>query len=153
MPHPKWLVTLVATLVAACGSPAPIKVQSQLVRDAAQESWNLDPMIRNEKLRRLHGAVTNEELAGRLGHYYTIRWRNRDVAKGPATLTFEYQQVATASEIKTIRKELPENATSGVVEIEVTGEDYRQGGRVLAWRITLRRGDETVATRQSYLWQ
>jgi len=144
---------LVATLVASCGSPAPLKVQNQLVRDATRESWNLDPMIRNEKMRRLHGAVTNEELNERLGHYYTIRWNNRDLSKGPATLTFEYQQAASASEIKTIHRDLPENATSGVVEIEITGEEYMLGGRVLAWRITLRRGGETVATRQSYLWQ
>lgn len=110
-------------------------------------------MARNEKLRRLHGAVSTEERKNLLGQYYTIDWHDGDLSKGPASITFEYQQGATGSQVKSIRRTFPKFESSGTTEINIIGDEYFQGGRVLTWRATLRRGDETIATRQSYLWQ
>ncbi|HAV63551.1 MAG TPA: hypothetical protein DCY13_14440 [Verrucomicrobiales bacterium] len=36
--------------------------------------------------------------------------------------------------------------------IEFSGEEYKKFGQVVAWRVTLWRGDEMVARQQSFLW-
>jgi len=153
MLHCKWLVLMISVLASACASPPPLKVTSYVLRDQVHNSDGSDPMARNEKLRRLHGAVSTEERKNLLGQYYTIHWNDGDLPKGPASITFEYQQGATGSQVKSIRSNFAKYMTSGTTEIKITGEDYFQGGRILAWRATLRRGNETLATRQSYLWQ
>lgn len=146
-----WAALAAILLVAACAPPQPLEVSSHVVRDE-QNDLDGDPMARNEKLRRLHGAVSMEERRNLLGQYYTIRWSD-DAIGEPVTLTFEYQQGATGSQVKTIRREFPGGDASGATEITVIGDEYFNGGRVLAWRATLRRGDRVVATRKSYLWQ
>lgn len=149
----KWSAILTAVLVAACASPPPLKVTTHVVRDQNHNGEGNDPMARNEKLRRLHGAVSMEERKNLLGAYYTIHWKDADTKLGPASIAFEYQQGATGSSIKTVHRDFPKHSTSGKTEIAIIGDDYFQGGRVLAWRATLRRGNQIVATRQSYLWQ
>jgi len=149
----KWFAVPAVVLFAACASPPPIKVTTHVVRDQSHDGGGGDAMARNEKLRRLHGAVSMEERKKLLGTYYTIHWNDGDIKKGPPSVTFEYQQGATGSRIKSVRRDFPKHMTSGHTEVAIIGEDYFQGGRVLAWRATLRRGDEVISTRQSYLWQ
>ena len=111
-------------------------------------------MVKMEKERRLHGAVSMAERRNKLGQYYTLIWNNPSgVGQGIVELTLEYQQGATASQIKKQVKHFPSSNSMGLGEFAVTGDDYFQKGRVLAWKATLRRGDHLIATRQSYLWQ
>jgi len=153
MLHDKWLALIISVLATACTSPPPLKVTSYVLRDQTHSGEGGDPMAHNEKVRRLHGAVSMQERKNLLGQYYTIRWNDPDLAKGPASITFEYQQGASGSQVKSIRSNFAKHMTSGTTEIAITGDDYSEGGRLLAWRATLRRGNETLATRQSYLWQ
>lgn len=153
MPHFKWPAFFAALLLAACVGTQPLRVTRHIVRDEHHGNDG-DPMARNEKLRRLHGAVSMEERRNLLGQYYTLKWHHPDgQGTAPVTLTFEYQQGATASQVKSIRRAFPAADASGSTEIAITGDDYFHGGRVLAWRATLRRGGTTISTRQSYLWQ
>lgn len=151
--HSNWFTLIVIILATSCANPPPLNVTSYVLRDQAHHGDGADPMARNEKLRRLHGAVSMEERKNLLGQYYTINWNDTDIKKGPASITFEYQQGTTGSQVKTQRHNFAKIMTHGTSEIAIIGDDYFQGGRVLAWRATLRRGDETITTRQSYLWQ
>ena len=110
-------------------------------------------MVRGEQMYRLRGAVTLEERQRRLGQYYTVSWKNDQAAQGPMTVVMDYQQAATGSQVLRMSRDLPAGQTSGRVEFQVTGESYRIGGRVLAWRIRLLRADEIVAEKRSYLWR
>jgi hypothetical protein len=148
----KWFIPMTALLLAACTATQPLIVHSHTVRDQANHGGT-DAMARNEKLRRLHGAVSMEERGKLLGQYYTIRWHETERVKSTATILFEYQQGGSGSTIKTHRQDFPPYTTRGVAEFSVIGDDYFSGGKVLAWRATLLRGNETIATRQSYLWQ
>jgi hypothetical protein len=113
-----------------------------------------DPMIRAEKQRRLHGAVSMQQRRERLGQYYTLIWEDAaGVGQGEVELRFEFQQGATGSLIKRRQANFPASEASGVAEFAVIGDDYFRNGRVLAWKATLLRGGRVVATRQSYLWQ
>ncbi len=112
-------------------------------------------MARGEQLYRLRGAVTMEERRSRLGHYYTVMWKNDQAGEhgGDMKVVMEYQQAATASKVLRMSREIPGDEASGKVEFRITGEAYRVGGRVLAWRVQLLRDGKVIADEQSYLWK
>ena len=64
---------------------------------------------------------------------------------------FEYRQVISGADVKRMVKTMPASG-DGQLEIQVTGEAYQKGGRVVAWRVTLFDGGRSVAQKQSYLW-
>jgi hypothetical protein len=139
--------------VACTDSTAPLVVQQYQLRDERTVPGD-DPMVRNHKLRRLHGSVSMAERREKLGQYYTLTWSDpKGAGHGPVEVVFQYQQGATASRIKRMRQAFPSNDATGRAEFAVIGEDYFKNGRVLAWKATLTRGGQVVATRQSYLWQ
>jgi len=113
-----------------------------------------EPMVRMEKSRHLRGGVSMEERRNRLGQYYTLIWNDPNgVGNGEVELTFEYQQGATASLVKRMVRKFPAAETHGTVEFAVIGDDYFKGGKVLAWKASVRRGGQVLGTRQSYLWR
>lgn len=112
-----------------------------------------EPMVRMEKLRRLHGAVSMEERRQRLGQYYTLEWRDHEGAgSGPVEVLFEYRQGGTASLIKRMSELYPASEVEGVVEFAVIGDNYFDNGKVLAWRASISRGGEELAAKKSFLW-
>ena len=111
-------------------------------------------MVRMEKLRRLHGAISMEERRQRLGQYYTLSWHDaKGVGTGPVEVLFEYRQGKTASQIKRMSELYPAEVAEGVVEFAVVGDNYFDNGKVLAWRASVSRGGEELASKQSYLWE
>lgn len=145
---------LVALFLGACAGPQEMLVVKQYqVRDQVRNPDD-EPMVRMEKERRLHGAVSMAERRQKLGQYYTLLWQHpAGAGQGPVEAVFQYQQGATASRVKRMTKEFPASAVHGKAEFAVIGDDYFKGGRVLAWRATLQRGGRELASRQSYLWQ
>lgn len=141
----------VALLGACAGPPETLVVKQFQLRDQDPDEAE-DPLVRMEKARRLYGAVSMAERRGRLGQYYTLIWHDPAPAEA-AELIFEYQQGATASRVKRMVRNFSAGDSQGTAEFAVIGEDYFTGGKVLAWKATLRRGKRTVASRQSYLWQ
>ena len=148
------IIFLAALLIGACaGPPETLVVKQYLLRDE-KTGKSSDPMVRMEKTRRLHGAVSMEERRQRLGQYYTIVWRDPDgVGKGPVEVIFEYQQGATASRVKRRTKAFAASEEGGAADFAVIGDDYFQGGKVLAWRASVTRDGRELASRQSYLWR
>ncbi len=113
-----------------------------------------EPMMRMEKERRLLGAVSMEERRAKLGQYYTLLWQDEaGIGSGEVEVVLQYQQGATASQVKRMVRKFPAAIGSGKVEFAIIGDDYFKNGKVLAWKATLQRGKNVIATRQSYLWQ
>lgn len=141
-------------LLAACAGPRQSLVVKQFqLRDQARATGE-DPMVRMEKERRLRGAVSMAERKERLGQYYTLIWKDLSgVNQGEVTVVFQYQQGASASLVKRMVKTFPASDTRGIADFAVIGENYFKNGRVLAWKATVQRGKQVLATRQSYLWQ
>jgi hypothetical protein len=136
-------------LLASCSSPTdPLVVKQFTLRDQDVRDES-DPMIRNEKARRLYGAVSLEERKDRLGQYYTALW-NADPGASKE-IVFRYQQ--GGSRIKEMRREIPAGTSGGKEEFTVIGDDYFKNGRVLAWKMDLIVGGETISSKQSYLWE
>jgi len=149
-------LTLVAAALAlgACTGPQEtLVVKSFQLRDQSLTAVD-DPMVRMEKGRRLRGAVSMEERRQRLGQYFTVLWSDpAGAGRGEVEVVFEYQQGASASRVKRMSRSFPASEASGNAEFAVIGDDYLKGGKVLAWRASVRRGGRELASRQSYLWK
>lgn len=140
-------------LVACAGRPEVLEVKQFVLRDQERDRQD-DPMVRMEKARRLHGAVSMAERRQRLGQYFTLLWSDPEGAgTGEVEAVFEYQQGTSASRVKRMSKKFPASGSSGVADFAVIGDDYFNGGRVLAWRASVRRGGRELASRRSYLWR
>jgi hypothetical protein len=145
----KYLVLLAACLLAACSSPTePLVVKQFTLRDQ-DANKEKDPMVRNEKLRRLYGAVSLEERKGRLGQYYTALWSADPGAE--KEIVFRYQQ--GGSRIKEMRRSIPAGSAQGKEEFAIIGDDYFTNGRVLTWKMDFIVAGETIASKKSYLWE
>ena len=148
----KFLAPLVPALaLLSCADPQVLEVRPLHLREIGGDDGD-DPMIRGERQRRMHGAISVAEQGEKLGYYYTVLWNDAS-AGDPGEVVFEYQQGATGSRVKRMSHTIPAGVSSGKAEFQILGEDYRKGGRVLAWRCKLIRGGREVASRQSYLWQ
>ena len=141
-------------LLGACaGPPEPLIVKQCRLRDA-NLSPDSEPMTRMEQELRLHGAVSMAERNQHLGQYFTLQWSDpTGVGHGAVEAVFQYQQGATAGLIKHLSQTFPATAAQGRAEFAIIGNNYFKGGKVLAWKATVRRGGRNLATRQSYLWQ
>ena len=145
---------LIVLLLGACaGPPETLVVKQSRLRDI-NVGPDTEPMARMEQELRLRGAVSNSERSQRLGQYFTLQWSDpTGVGHGPVEVIFQYQQGATASLVKRLRKSFPSSDSQGRAEFAILGNDYFQGGKVLTWKATVRRGGRELASRQSYLWQ
>ena len=146
-------LTFLALFLANCAGPKDaLTVRQFQLRDQTTETGG-EPMVRMEKMRRLHGAVSMEERRQRLGQYYTLTWKDlKGAGTGPVEVLFEYKQGGTASEIKRMSEVYPAAETEGVVEFAVIGDNYFDHGKVLAWRASVSRGGQELAAKQSFLW-
>jgi hypothetical protein len=146
-------VPAICLVLAACSAPLePLTVKQFTLRDQEMDGGS-DPMVRNEKLRRLHGAVSLEERKQRLGQYYTVLWYDPKTVGFQREIVFRYQQGGSASRIKEMRRTIPAGTSEGKEEFSIIGDNYFNNGRVLAWKIDFTAGGQTIASKQSYLWE
>lgn len=144
---------LLILCLTGCSTRSSLEVDSFFMRDFSTPETD-EPMVRMEKLRRLHGALTAAERNDRLGHYYTMHWSDpAGAGKGEIEIVFEYQQGSTASQVKRQWQRFASTDRRGKAEFRVTGNDYLKGGRVLAWKATLKRGGREIESHHSYLWE
>lgn len=144
---------LLILCLTGCSTRSSLEVDSFFMRDFSTPETD-EPMVRMEKLRRLHGALTAAERNDRLGHYYTMHWSDpAGAGKGEIEIVLEYQQGSTASQVKRQWQRFASSDRKGKAEFRVTGNDYLKGGRVLAWKATLKRGGREIESHHSYLWE
>ncbi len=108
-----------------------------------------EPAIPFEQKHYLHGAVSDEDREARRGNYYTVFFVTPDHST-PVRARFEYRQAATG--FKVFAKEVDVEPKQGVVRFEVTGQDYRERGKLLGWRVMLTQNGHAAGERKSYLW-
>jgi len=111
-----------------------------------------DKMIQFERRYLLYGAVTSEEYKEREGKYYTIFWKSKDRSPG-MVIRFEYLQANTGDTIKVKEIAVDDIRRGNTTNIQVTGDEYRGDGNVLAWRVSLVRDEQVLDTVESFLWK
>jgi hypothetical protein len=84
---------------------------------------------------------------------FYVRWAAPPTSRsGPASVDrvkFEYRQVAKPNTIFE-QDYVPHGESSKL--FAVRGEDFRSGGSVSAWRVSLWDNDQLVAEKKSFLW-
>ena len=110
-----------------------------------------DRYVEFERRRALYGAITPSDQRERYGNYFTFMWESKRPAD--VVLRLEYRQQALGPMVQT--KEISYRAAAGhkITRFQVTGDDYLQYGRVLAWRATIVEGGKVAAETRSYLWR
>ncbi len=110
-----------------------------------------DRYVEFERKRALYGAITPSDQRERYGNYFTFIWEAKRQAD--VVLRLEYRQQALGPMVQ--MKEVAYPAARGriITRIQVTGDDYLQYGRVLAWRASLLEHGKVVAEKRSYLWR
>ena len=110
-----------------------------------------DRYVEFERKRALYGAITPSDQRERYGNYFTFMWE----ATRPANviLRLEYRQQSLGPMVQT--KEVAYTSAKGrtITRMQVTGDDYLQYGRVLAWRAQILEHGRVVAEKKSYLWR
>jgi hypothetical protein len=97
------------------------------------------------------GAVTEEQLKARQGHYFTITWSN----SGPKTdfiARFEYRQVKSKQVVRTLVQKAFKVSGSTRSYFAVVDKAYLAYGPVCSWRFTILKGDTVVAETKSFVW-
>jgi hypothetical protein len=97
------------------------------------------------------GAVTEEQLHARYGHYFTITWKN----SGPPAdfvARFEYREVKSKEIVRTLSQ--PMTHVSGATRsyFAVVDQAYLAYGPVVSWRFTILKADTVVAEAKSFIW-
>src|SRR5439155_25422338 len=102
-----------------------------------------------ERQYRLFGAVTKLDQHQRFGNYFDFFWR----VKRPADVTvrLEYRQEKLHAHVQAQEVPYPDVRGSQKTEFRVIGDDYFDGGRVVAWRCLLITGGKIVAENRSFL--
>jgi hypothetical protein len=120
---------------------------------AGSKSTNVtqEASITFERQYRLFGAVTKLDQHQRFGDYFDFFWR----AKRPADLTvrLEYRQEKLHAHVQGQEISYANVRGSHKSEFKVIGDDYFDGGRVIAWRCLLIENDRIVAENRSFLWE
>ena len=157
--RPLHLASLAAAAIAvsfsACsstktGEPTQITNSKYFLLDAEVTPATVDPMIRFENKRYMHGAITRDERKAREGHYYVFWWS--DKVRTPAVVRFEYRQTNSGSQILVQEMPVDSPRRKNKTRFTVLGDDYTNGGRVTAWRVSVLRDGAEVTSDQSYLW-
>jgi hypothetical protein len=97
------------------------------------------------------GAVTQEQLLARRGHYFTITWKNAG-PKSDFTAKFEYREVKSKEIVRTLTQPMPGVSGAARSYFAVTDQAYLAYGPVVSWRFTVLKGDTVVAEAKSFIW-
>jgi len=162
----RWFVPLIAVLAIGSEIPTVRAAESKtngvirfskiklLFLDASKKSPlepGQDRYVEFERKRALYGAITPSDQRERYGNYFTFMWESKRSAD--VVVRLEYRQQSLGPMVQT--KEISYRAAFGhqITRFQVTGDDYLQYGRVLAWRATILEGGKVAAETRSYLWR
>ncbi len=87
------------------------------------------------------------------GEHFIVTWKYsaRDRPR-KTTVRFEYK-LSNEEHLQTVTREYPDLKRGRYrLQIENTGESYRQKGRVQYWRLSIFADAELVARKESFLW-
>jgi hypothetical protein len=104
-----------------------------------------------ERQYRLFGAVTKLDQHQRFGNYFDFFWRLKHPAD--VTVRLEYRQEKLHAHVQAQEVSYSDVHGNQKTEFKVIGDDYFDGGRVIAWRCLLINGGKIVAENRSFLWE
>lgn len=89
------------------------------------------------------------------GRMYSIQWKGRSTGEAPLQVRIELRGATEGKTPKRLSLTAPPLASrrkSHWTHLRLDGDDYREFGKVTAWRATLWSGDILVDEYKSFLW-
>lgn len=162
---------LICICLAACATPQPPPVYLERAnvlplqlddrfQFRKQQTFFNDPRtyvvttsetVRFLRLQKNYGAVTYYDYDSVTGYTYSFFWRTSQ--RADVTVRFEYRQAALGNHVMAQERYYTDAKGSFQSDFEVTGNEYFENGKVLAWRVLLIVDGSIVAFRQSYMWK
>ena len=109
---------------------------------------NVDPadedLFSNDQASRIRFEPRALSIDEQREEFY-VRWRPRSVS----LVKFEYRQIGKPTVIGE-QTYVPHRDASTLFKVH--GEEFRSGGLVSAWRVSLWDGDQLLAEKKSFLW-
>jgi len=145
-----WIVSLSFSFLAiGCATtPSVLEVTSRT------RLQNIDPADQDyfieDQASRIRFEPHDLSIDEQREEFY-VRWR-RAPSSGPGSISqvkFEYRQLGKPNVIGE-QTYAPHQDAAKV--FTVRGEEFRSGGRVSAWRVSLWDGNQLVAEKKSFLW-
>ena len=148
----KWLTLLCGIVLTSCATTQNGLTVKQYHLRENMFNVDSDMMARGEVQRYLHGAVTKEERKQKAGQYYHVIWKEPITKAEPVEVVFEYLQTTSGS---TVKRQVQRGGSNGTMDayFTITGNDYAQHGRVLAWHCSVKKHGDVVASKKSYMWR
>ncbi len=139
-----------AVVPLALSDDFEIRKVTKFLNDPRFQKPTDNQMILFERARVNYGAITGGDFIERRGYYYNVWWRARRTAD--ITVRLEYRQEALGSHVQA--KEVRYPAARGAMETKFTviGDEYKEEGKITAWRILLIENGRAVGLHQSFLW-
>ena len=151
--------TLLAAAILLLGSTSCASSDRSATAITKVKYFHLNPETRVRTYDRMisfdqnyyrHGAVTNEQLREKIGHYYSVFWRTDD-RTAEAKLRMDYRHQQSGPKVYSFDVDVDEIKRRNVTKFAVVGSDYQKLGPVTAWKITLLLNGEVVGENKSFL--
>jgi hypothetical protein len=111
----------------------------------------VDASIAFERSYRLQGAITALDQHQLFGDYFDFFWLARRQADVRVRLEYRQEKLHAFVQAREVR--YPNAKGHHETEFAIIGDDYFDGGRVLAWRASLIVNGRMAAVTRSYLWE
>ncbi len=121
------------------------------VQDDSSFAGSGPPSLRYEIEYLNWGAITEEQLRARQGHYFTITCANHG-APVDCVARFEYRQVKSKEIVRTLTQKIPHFSGTTRTYFAVVDKAYLAYGPVCSWRFTILKGDTVIAESKSFVW-
>ena len=127
-----------------------IRKVTKFLNDPRFQKPTDNQMIVFERQRVNYGAITGVDAIERRGYYFNVWWRAKRQAD--ITVRIEYRQETLGSHVQA--KEVRYPAAKGALETKFTiiGDEYKEAGKLTAWRLLLIEKGRAVGLYQSFLW-
>lgn len=153
------LLSLACVLLAACQQQQGTHITSLAdlpLKDTTPPklAWQSAPLRANAQYI-LSEANSEAERQAKLGDYYFLRWYDAEPQQ-PVRVIMKYTQAKTGPEVLQLVRDYPEPRSSRGEHKEkffFNGEERKEKGDILSWRMELWCGGKLADSRQSYLWE
>lgn len=109
-----------------------------------------DQMLLFERSRVNYGAITGVDYVERLGYYFNVWWSAKRQAD--ITVRLEYRQEKLGPHVQAKEVRFANAKGSHETKFTLIGDDYRESGKITAWRVLLIENGRAVGLHQSFLW-
>ncbi len=148
-----WPVLMALLSVTASAAPATgrvIKVLPQFLDLKGRNS--LSPSLYERDQYQVYLQRNTNQCSGMR---FNVQWKTKGDAAAPINVFVELRGVARGDfprQLNLEKQVQPGGWFSHWTAIDLVGEQYKDFGKVTAWRVTLREGTRVLGEQKSFLW-